>query len=101
MNLSPHPTSGLVCSPFLCGGSVFVDLLFFVSLVVCGGSVFRSCFVIQYLVSLQFSNHIDGEERAGCFSLTVFLILCDSQCFVARSHGAVVGWSAVFNCGTY
>ena len=29
-----------------------------------------------------------------------FLILCDSQCFVARPHGAV-GWSAVCNCGTY
>ena len=44
------------------------------------------------------SIYIDGEESAGCFALTVFLMSCDMQCCVALSHGAV-GWSAVCDCG--
>ena len=51
------------------------------------GSVFCPCFVIQYSVSFLFCNHLDGEERAGCFTLTVFLM--------ALSHGAA-GSSGVF-----
>ena len=60
--------------------------------------MFGACFVIQYFVSVQFCNHLDVEERAGCFALTVFRMFCDSQCFVALPHGAL-GWSAVCNCG--
>ena len=45
-------------------------------------------------MSVVFCNHIHGEERAGCFALTVFLLSFDSQCSVALPHGAV-GWSAV------
>ena len=30
--------------------------------------------VIQYFVSFQFCNHLDCEERAGCFTLTVALL---------------------------
>ena len=37
------------------------------------------------------------EIRAGCFSLTVFLMSCDSQCSVALSHGAIC-WSAMCDC---
>ena len=36
--------------------------------------MFGPCFVIQYF---------DGEDRAGFFALTVFLVSCDSQCSVA------------------
>ena len=39
-----------------------------------------------------FCNQLDGEEKAGCFPLTVYLMSCDNQCSVALPHGAV-GWS--------
>ena len=48
---------------------------------VCGGSVFGPCFVMPYLVS--FLDLLDGEERAGCFTLIVFLMLtvkCQIKC---------------------
>ena len=51
------------------------------------------CFVVRYFV---FSNHLDGEERAGCFALFVFLMAHD--CCVALPHDATVS-SAVCNCG--
>ena len=72
-------------------------MLFIVAPIVCGGYVLGPCFVIQYFVSFLFCNHLDGEEKAGCFTLTVFLVTCDSQCFVALPHGAV-GSSAVCDC---
>ena len=40
----------------------------------------------------SFFNHLDGEERAGCFTLYVFLV--HFVFFVALLHDAV-GWSAV------
>ena len=45
-------------------------------------------------MTFLFCYHFDVEERAGCFTLTVFLISCDSQCSVAIPPGAV-DWSAV------
>ena len=44
-------------------------LLLFISLfnnphIVCGGSVFRSCFVMHHSM-FEFCNHRVGEERAG------------------------------------
>ena len=56
--------------------------------------MFGPCFVSRYFVSLYFCNHLDGEDRAGCFILTVFLMSCDTACSVALPHGAV-GRSAV------
>ena len=38
--------------------------LFIVANIVCGGSVFGPCFVIQYFVPFYFCNHRNGEERA-------------------------------------
>ena len=38
------------------------------------------------------------RRRAGCFTLTVFLMSCDSQCSVVLPHGAL-GWTAVCDCG--
>ena len=45
-----------------------------------------------------FCNHLDGEERAGCFTSFVFLVSLDCCCSVALSHGAA-GLSAVCDCG--
>ena len=41
-----------------------------------------------------FSNHLDGEERAGCF-----VLLVSSDCCVALPHGSM-GLSAVCDCGS-
>ena len=41
-------------------------------------------------------KHLNGEERAGCFALFVFLVSRD--CCVAFSQGAQ-GLSAVCDCG--
>ena len=60
--------------------------------------MFDPCFAIQYFVSVLFCNHLDGEERAGCFALTAFLMAYGRQYYVALPHGAV-GWSVVCNCG--
>ena len=57
--------------------------------VLCLVIVFYSVFCVHLVC-----NHIGGEESAGCFALTVFLMSCDIQCSVALPHGAV-GRSAV------
>ena len=57
---------------------VVVDLLFIAAPIVCGDCVFDPCFVIQYFVSIEFCNCLGGEERAGRFALTIFLMSCDS-----------------------
>ena len=43
-----------------------------------------------------FCNHLDGEERAGCVALVVFLVSRD--CCVALPQDAT-GLSAVCDCG--
>ena len=48
------------------------------------------------LCPFQFYNHLDGEERAGCFALSVFLVYHD--CCVALPHEAT-GLSAVCDPG--
>ena len=60
--------------------------------------MFGPGFVIQYFVSSRICSRLGGKERAGCFILTVFLMSCDSQCFVSLPQCAV-GWSAVCDCG--
>ena len=54
------------------------------------------CFALLY-VNSSFFNHLDGDERAGCFTLFVFLVSRD--CCVALSHDAT-GLSAVCDCGS-
>ena len=49
------------------------------------------------LCPFQFCNHLDGEERAGYFTLFDFLVSCDCYCSVALSHGAL-SWYAVCDC---
>ena len=40
-------------------------------------SVIVLCFVVRYFVSILVCNHLDEEERAGCFALFVFLVFRD------------------------
>ena len=56
--------------------------------------MFGPCVVI--LLVLQSSSW--GRTRAGFFTLTVFLMSCYSQCYLALPHGDV-GCSAVCDCG--
>ena len=48
------------------------------------------------LCPLYLCNHLDEEERAGCFALFVFLVSHD--CWMALSHDTT-GLSAVCDCG--
>ena len=50
------------------------------------------------LCPFLFCNNLDGEERAGCFALFVFLVSRD--CCVARPHDAM-GLYAVCDCGIF
>ena len=68
--------------------SVVVDSLFIVAPIVCLGSVFGPCFVMQYFDSVLSSFAI---ILAGCFTLIVFLISFDCKC--------AVGLWAVCDCG--
>ena len=51
---------------------------------------------MRYVVPFLFCNHLDGNERAGCFALFVFLVSRDGC--VAHLHDAT-GLSAVCDCG--
>ena len=51
---------------------------------------------MRYFVSILVLHHLDGEERAGCFALFVFLV--SRECCVAIPHDAT-GLSAVCDCG--
>ena len=55
--------------------------------------VFGPCCVMQY-----FCKILAKEERAGCFSLIVFLMSCDCLCSESLPL-SVIGWSAVCDCG--
>ena len=67
-----------------------------------GGVRGALCLVLVLLFSSlcpsSFEIHLGGEERAGCFALTVCLMSCDSQCYVALPQCAL-GWFAVCDCG--
>ena len=43
-------------------------------------------------------NHLEEEEKAGCFAIIVLKMKCYYKCSVALPRGAV-GWSAVCDCG--
>ena len=49
------------------------------------------------LCPLLFCNHLEEEEKAGCFAIIVLQMSCYYTCFVALPHGAVA-WSAVCDC---
>ena len=51
---------------------------------------------MRYFVSILLVDHFDGEERAGCLALFVFLVSHDGC--VALPHDAT-GLSAICDCG--
>ena len=54
------------------------------------------CFVVHYFVSFLVCNHLEEEERAGCFAFIVLRMCCYCKCPVP--HGAR-NWSALCDCG--
>ena len=54
------------------------------------------CFVVRYFVPFLFCNHLDGDERAGCFAWFVVLVSCGGC--VAHPRGTM-GLSVVCGCG--
>ena len=52
------------------------------------------------LCPIQFCDHLEKEEKAGCFAIIVLQMNFYYKCCVALPHGAV-GWSAVCDCGIY
>ena len=54
------------------------------------------CCALLYACPFLFCNRLDREERAGCFTLIVFLVSRD--CCVALPHDAT-GLSAVCDSG--
>ena len=74
---------------FLGGGSVVV-----VGYIV--GFCNCSMFLCVTLCPFKLCNHLDGEERAGCFALCVLLVSLD--CCMALPGGAT-SLSAVCDCG--
>ena len=85
-----HSRFALICLSSCC--LVIVVWLFL--------TVPRSC--VQFVIVVfpdhthYFCNHLDGEERAGCFAWFVFLASCG--CCVALPRDAM-GLSAVCDCG--
>ena len=55
------------------------------------------CYALLCVLS-SFANHLEEEERTGCFAFTVLRISCYCKCHMALPDGAV-GWSAVCDCG--
>ena len=50
-------------------------------------SVIVLCFVVRNFMSILVYNHLDGEERAGCFAW--FVLLMSRDCCVALPRGAM------------
>ena len=50
------------------------------------------------LCPLSFCSNLSGDERAGCFTLFIFMVSYHCYCSVVPPDGAV-GWSAVCDCG--
>ena len=59
-------------------------------------SVVVLCFLCVALCPFWYCNHLDGEERAGCFALFVFLVSRDGWAALPR---CAMGLSAVCVCG--
>ena len=47
-------------------------------------------FLCSMLCPFYFCNHFDKEERAGCFTLVVFLIVVSVSFSVALPHGCYI-----------
>ena len=53
-------------------------------------SVIFLCFVVRSFMSILVCNHLDGEERAGCFAW--FVLLVSRDCCVALPCGEGAQW---------
>ena len=60
--------------------------------------MFCPCFVIQYFVIVLFCNHFEGDDKAGCFAIPVFMMSSNSKCSLAVPR-SVMGWSAACDRG--
>ena len=60
------------------------------------GVLFLSLFC--YALLCVHCNHLEEEEKAGCFAINVLQMYCYYKCSTALPHCAV-GWSAVCDCG--
>ena len=88
------PSLWLHCCTFQGDGSVVVDSLFLIDPDVCGFLCLVPAFVMQYLMS--FLVFFTVEERAGCFTLIVFLLSCSGtykyvMCLPSQCRGLVYG----------
>ena len=63
-----------------------------------GGSVFVFVLLRITLCPFQFCNHLEEEERVGCFGFIVLRMSCYCLCSLTLFRGTV-GWSAVCDCG--
>ena len=50
------------------------------------------------LCPFKLCNHLEEDDRAGCFALIVLRMSCYCKCSASLPHDAV-GWSAVYDCG--
>ena len=53
---------------------------------------------MHYFASFLVLNHLEEEERAGCFVFVVLQMSCYCICSVALPYGPV-GWCALGDCG--
>ena len=60
--------------------------------------MFGPCVVMQYSVSFLILNHLAEEERAGCFTLIVLLLLCGRYCYISFPQDGMY-WFVVAGCG--
>ena len=61
-------------------------------------SVIVLCFVVRNFMSILVCNHLDGEERTGCFAW--FVLLVSRDCCVTLPRGAM-SLSAVCDSGIF
>ena len=57
--------------------------------------MFVPYFIVHCFVSFLVFSRLDGEERAVCLTLFVFMVSYDCYCSVALPHGALVGLQCV------
>ena len=55
-------------------------------------------FICITLWAFLFCNHLEEEEKAGCFAINVLQMYCYYKCSVALPQGAKI-WTAVCDCG--
>ena len=46
---------------------------------------------MHYFVSILVGNHLEEEEKAGCFAFIVLQMYCFFKCYVTLPH-STVGW---------